>query len=186
MSGTNGKIGFNEATTPDKYYGTFEVQENGSPVQLNKAVIVDSAGQEVDVAREGKDVTGASMPAGGVGIRGWLSAIFLKLGTTLSVSGQVEVMNLPATQAVSAASLPLPSNAATEQTLTAIKTATEKQSNSTIAGGKIDGETVASLEQLFKSMIVEQRLTNLLLVQGFELESDIEDIRKELLEDVKN
>lgn len=76
MAGTNGKIGFNEATTPDKYYGTFEVQENGSPVQLNKAVIVDSAGQEVDVAKEGTDATGVVMLSGGSGLKGWLSSIY--------------------------------------------------------------------------------------------------------------
>lgn len=235
MAGTNGKIGFNEATTPDKYYGTYEVQENGAPVQLNKAVIVDSAGQEVDVAREGKDVTGASMPAGGIGIRGWLSAIFQKLSNTLSISGTVSVSNLPATQAVSAQSLPLPAGAsteatlalikaktdnidvllssrtkpadvqkvdgsgitqpisaqflplptgaATEQTLGAIKTATEKQSNSTIVGGKIDGQTVVSLEQLFKYMIAEQRITNHLLLNEFthNNEDDIEQMRIEIL-----
>lgn len=60
-------------------------------------------------AQDGADAAGVAAPAGGAGIRGWLSGIYARLGATLSVS----VANLPATQAVSAASLPLPSGAAT-------------------------------------------------------------------------
>ncbi|MCW2317586.1 Flp pilus assembly pilin Flp [Rhodoblastus acidophilus] len=74
----------------------------------------------------GAPITGASLPTGGSGVTGWLSAIWSKLSGTLAVSwsGQsvastqsgawsVAVSNLPATQAISATSLPLPIGAAT-------------------------------------------------------------------------
>jgi hypothetical protein len=74
----------------------------------------------------GAAITGAAMPSGGLGLTGWLSAIWSKLSGTLAVSwtGQsvaatqsgawsVAVNNLAATQAISAAALPLPAGAAT-------------------------------------------------------------------------
>jgi Flp pilus assembly pilin Flp len=74
----------------------------------------------------GTPIAGAAMPAGGSGLSGWLSAIWSKLSGTLAVSwsGQsvaatqsgawsVSVSNLATTQAISAASLPLPAGAAT-------------------------------------------------------------------------
>ncbi|MBB4199022.1 hypothetical protein GGD83_002833 [Rhodoblastus sphagnicola] len=74
----------------------------------------------------GAPITGATLPTGGSGLTGWLSAIWSKLSGTLAVSwtGQsvaatqsgawsVSVSNLPTTQAISATSLPLPSGAAT-------------------------------------------------------------------------
>jgi hypothetical protein len=75
-------------------------------------------------SQDGTDGTGITPPVGGSGIRGWLSGIFNKLNTSVSVtgtfwqatqpvSGSVSVSNLPSTQAISAASLPLPTGAAT-------------------------------------------------------------------------
>jgi hypothetical protein len=74
----------------------------------------------------GAAITGATLPTGGSGSTGWLSAIWSKLSGTLSVSwaGQsvaatqsgawlVSVANPPATQPISATSLPLPAGAAT-------------------------------------------------------------------------
>ncbi len=76
----------------------------------------------------GAAITGASLPAGGIGVTGWLSSIWAKLAGTLnvsgsisvanfpasqSISGAVSVTNLPPTQAVSVAALPLPAGAAT-------------------------------------------------------------------------
>ena len=63
-----------------------------------------------NVEPSGSPITGASMPSGGVGLTGWLSAIWSKLSGTLSVS---------------AASLPLPTGAAQESggNLAAILTA---------------------------------------------------------------
>jgi hypothetical protein len=181
--GTNSKVGFNESEAPDKFYGTFETLQNGEKVQLNKAVIVDSEGNEVAVAKDGTDIAGATMPTGGVGIRGWLSAIFQKLSSTLAVSGTVSVSNFPATQTVSATALPLPTGAATEETLAAIKTATEKVNTNTLVGGKMDGVLVTSLEQLLKTLIAEQRVTNYLLQNEFSHnnEDDIELMRIEIL-----
>lgn len=63
-------------------------------------------------AQDGTDGTGITPPTGGAGIRGWLSGIYKAITGTVTVGGSVAVNNLPATQAVSAASLPLPSGAA--------------------------------------------------------------------------
>jgi len=58
----------------------------------------------------GADITTPTeMPAGGVGIRGWLSAIYTKLNASLAVTGTF----WQATQSVSATALPLPDGAAT-------------------------------------------------------------------------
>lgn len=77
-------------------------------------------------AQDGTDISSpTAMPTGGAGIRGWLSAIWTKLNGTLTTT----VNNFPATQPVSgtfwqttqpvsAASLPLPSGAAQDATLT--------------------------------------------------------------------
>lgn len=73
-------------------------------------------------AADGTDATGVTAPPGGVGIRGWLSGIYGKLAGTLTVGGTVSVSGTlpvsgtfyPATQPVSAASLPLPTGAAVE------------------------------------------------------------------------
>ena len=75
-------------------------------------------------AADGTDATGVSQMTGGTGIRGWLSAIYAKLlgsiavtGTfwqaTQPVSGTVTANAGTGTMAVSAASLPLPTGAAT-------------------------------------------------------------------------
>jgi hypothetical protein len=110
----------------------------------NLAAPTASAG--LPVADSGAAITGASMPAGGVGLTGWLSAIWSKLAGTLAVSasslplpsgaatstlqssiitalgspaqagGAVSVSNFPSTQTVSAVSLPLPTGAAQDGT----------------------------------------------------------------------
>ena len=64
-------------------------------------------------AQDGTDISSPTpMPAGGAGIRGWLSAIWTKLNGSLAVTGTF----WQATQPVSAASLPLPSGAAADGT----------------------------------------------------------------------
>lgn len=61
-------------------------------------------------------VTPPSIP--GTGVRGWLRSIYDQLHTTgIAVTGTVSVSNFPATQPVSATTLPLPTGAATETTL---------------------------------------------------------------------
>lgn len=65
----------------------------------------------------GTDITSPSaMPAGGAGIRGWLSAIWTKINGSIGVTGTF----WQATQPVSAATLPLPTGAATDVTSKAI------------------------------------------------------------------
>lgn len=70
------------------------------------------ATQPISNVNDGSDITGAAMPAGGVGFRGWLSAIYTKLSGSIAVTGAF----YQATQPVSAASLPLPTGAATDGT----------------------------------------------------------------------
>lgn len=71
---------------------------------------------------------GSSPPAiSGTGIRGWLRGIYEKLAATQNVSvtnASIAVTGTfyPATQPVSASSLPLPTGAATETTLSALNT----------------------------------------------------------------
>jgi hypothetical protein len=60
-------------------------------------------------AQDGTDATGVTAPAGGAGVRGWLSGIYAKLSGALAVTGTF----WQTTQPVSAAALPLPSGAAT-------------------------------------------------------------------------
>jgi hypothetical protein len=64
-------------------------------------------------AAQGAGGTGITQPTGGSGLLGWLSGIYSKLSSALTVSGTVSVSNFPSTQAVSATALPLPTGAAT-------------------------------------------------------------------------
>lgn len=82
------------------------------------------------VAADGTDVTGASMPAGGAGIRGWLSALYTALVARLPVltlvSGALKVDGSAVTQPVSGtvtANLGTIGGAATESTLAGVLTA---------------------------------------------------------------
>jgi len=80
-----------------------------------------SANQALQITQEtaintniGTDITTpTAMPAGGAGVRGWLSAIWTKLNGSLAVTGTF----FQATQPVSATTLPLPTGASTETTL---------------------------------------------------------------------
>ena len=74
-------------------------------------VAVDSTVLPSGAAADGTDGTGITPPTGGTGIRGWLSGIYARLGGTLTVS---------------ATALPLPTGAATETTLAAIKADVDK------------------------------------------------------------
>jgi hypothetical protein len=111
----------------------------GNPIPISAASLPLPTG----AAQDGTDITTPvpAMPAGGVGIRGWLSAIWTKLNATLAVTGTVEIgatslaaledINVTVSSEVeikndsgnpvpvSAASLPLPSGAATEASLAA-------------------------------------------------------------------
>jgi hypothetical protein len=90
---TNSRVGFNESENPDKYYATFQVERNGVNEQINKAVFVDSEGNEMPLAQDGTDATGVSPISGGTGIRGWLSSIFKTLSDRLPslIEGKIPV-----------------------------------------------------------------------------------------------
>lgn len=78
----------------------------GTPVSVSAASLPLPAG----AAQDGSDATGVTPPAGAAGLRGWASAIYNQLhSSTVAVTGTF----WQATQPVSAASLPLPSGAAT-------------------------------------------------------------------------
>jgi hypothetical protein len=90
--------------------------------------IVHNTAAPTTPALDGTDITSpTAMPAGGVGIRGWLSAIWTKLNNSLAVtgtfwqaiqpvSGTVTANAGTGTLAVSAATLPLPAGAAQDGT----------------------------------------------------------------------
>lgn len=98
------------------------IKVDGSGV--TQPVSISSIALPAGAAQDGTDITTpTAMPAGGAGIRGWLSAIWTKLNGSLAVTGAF----FPATQPVSAASLPLPAGAATEAGhLATIDTSTAK------------------------------------------------------------
>jgi hypothetical protein len=87
------------------------------PVSAASLPLPAGAATETSLGTDGS--TPPSIP--GTGIRGWLRSIYDTLKATLTVS----VSNFPATQQVSAASLPLPTGASTEATLAAIKAKTD-------------------------------------------------------------
>ena len=88
-------------------------------------------------AAQGAAATGTTMPSGGSGLLGWLSGIYTKLSGTLTIGGTVSVSNLPATQAISAAALPLPTGAATE-TGNLATVATQTTALNTVTGTTAD------------------------------------------------
>jgi hypothetical protein len=192
---------------------TFENTIGGQAVQAQGVVAVDADGAEKLLALDGADITSPSaMPAGGSGIRGWLSAIYTKLMGSIAVTGtfwpatqpvsgtffqatqpvsgtfwqatqpvsgpltNTELRAAPvpvsgtffqatqpvsgtfwqATQPVSVASLPLPTGAATETTLTATNTSlgTDGAAAPVIAGTGVRGWLRAIFDKLSASIAV--------------------------------
>lgn len=89
----------------------------------------------------GAAITGFAMPAGGVGITGWLSAIWAEVSTTLTVS----VSN--AALAVTASALPLPSGAATAASQTNVQsTPGTAQTKALTIQGNASGIAVPTVE----------------------------------------
>ncbi len=84
--------------------------ESISGNKAQKTYIGEPVGETlITPAQDGTDATGVTPPPGAVGIRGWLSSVYNKLNTSIGVTGTF----WQATQPVSAASLPLPTGAAT-------------------------------------------------------------------------
>jgi hypothetical protein len=93
--------------------------ESVSGNKAQKTYIGEPVGETIITpAQDGTDGTGITAPTGAVGIRGWLSGIYSKLAGSISVTGTF----WQATQPISAASLPLPSGAATSALQTTINT----------------------------------------------------------------
>ena len=97
------------------YYGTIQptLQDGSLPVTSNDG---------------GTKTTAAAMPAGGVGVTGWLSAIWYELSQALTVSGSVSVSALPALPAGTnniggVAFGPVTTAASSQLTLTSVTTA---------------------------------------------------------------
>lgn len=95
----------NPAGVTDNHALPFQGVTGGVPVSISAVSLPLPTG----AAQDGTDGTGIAPPAGGAGIRGWLSGIFNKLNTSIAVTGTF----WQTTQPVSAASLPLPAGAAT-------------------------------------------------------------------------
>jgi hypothetical protein len=91
------------------------LEAQSSPVVLPASQIAAlTPKSNTGYALDGADATDAVQMAGGSGIRGWLSGIYTKLSSSIAVTGTF----WQATQPVSAASLPLPTGAAADATLT--------------------------------------------------------------------
>jgi hypothetical protein len=95
----------NPAGTSDTVALPVQGVTGGVPLPVSAGTLPLPAG----AAQDGTDANGVTPPAGAVGIRGWLSGIYSKLASSISVTGTF----WQATQPVSAASLPLPAGAAT-------------------------------------------------------------------------
>jgi hypothetical protein len=95
----------NPAGTSDTVALPVQGVTGGVPLPVSAGTLPLPAG----AAQDGTDATGVTPPAGAVGIRGWLSGMYSKLASSISVTGTF----WQATQPVSAASLPLPVGAAT-------------------------------------------------------------------------
>lgn len=122
----------------------FPVQSTPIGAQISASSLCVTPATDALAEPGGAAIAGATLPSGGLGLTGWLSAVWKVLSGTLSVSwsgqsvgvsslpslpagsnaiGSVAVSNLPATQAVSAAALPLPSGASTDAHLTNVQSA---------------------------------------------------------------
>jgi hypothetical protein len=108
-----------------------------APASTDPAVIVAISSNTGEV---GTPATGVSQPSGGVGISGWLSGIYNKLSRSICVTGTF----WQATQPVSAASLPLPTGAATQTTVAAILSALGSPFQ---AGGSIGNTSFGAIPQ---------------------------------------
>jgi hypothetical protein len=108
LSGIYSKLSGTIAVSGTFYQATQPVSAASLPLPTGAA---QETGNLATIATaQGTGATGVTMPTGGAGILGWLSSIYNKLNTSVAVTGTF----YQATQPVSAASLPLPSGAATE------------------------------------------------------------------------
>jgi hypothetical protein len=83
----------------------------------NSGLVTPALDSTLSTAIGAAGTTPPALPAGATGLLGWLRGIYDALKGTLTIGGSVSVSNLPATQPVSAAALPLPTGAATDARL---------------------------------------------------------------------
>jgi hypothetical protein len=105
----------------------------GQPVSPTNRLPVEIDASSVTLTANdgGTPITGASMPAGGVGLTGWLSAVLSKLS---SIGGAVSVSNFPSTQPVSGT---ITANAGTNLNTSAL--ALETGGNLAAIAGRLPG-----------------------------------------------
>jgi hypothetical protein len=122
---SNGFLKIGETTSAVfKKLATYIAVDPGdlSQIHIGRNTLNDSDGNEFNTANpfptkvDGVAGTGITPETGATGSIGWLSSIYKRLTGTLSVS----VTNFPTTQTISATSLPLPTGAATETTLSSM------------------------------------------------------------------
>ena len=115
----------------NKLAGTIAVSAASLPLPTGAAT---ETGNLATVATaQGTSASGVTQMTGGAGILGWLSGIYNKLNTSVAVTGTF----WQATQPISAASLPLPTGAATESGNLAT-VATKATSIDTVQGAVAD------------------------------------------------
>lgn len=144
--------------------GTQAVSASSLPLPTGAAT--ETGNLQTVAQAQGASATGVTQLAGGSGILGWLSGIYQRLSNTLTVSvsslptlpvgsntiGKVDVNNFPATQAVSATSLPLPTGAASESgNIQTLRTVTGAQADVAYAGTG-NATVISALKGLFTQM----------------------------------
>ncbi len=125
---TTGKISITEGS--GKNAASYSVSEDAVTKEVQRVALNTSDGVEISPALDGADITTPSpaMPAGGVGLRGWLSAIWTKINGSIAVTGSF----YPATQPTSIASAQVASGAIAAGAMAA---------GAKVAGAEIDGHS---------------------------------------------
>jgi hypothetical protein len=110
---TNSKINIGESQNPTKALATFQIAEDAQIKEIQRIALSDADGNvnstsnPLNVKVDGVAGTGITPETGATGVVGWLSSIYKRLTGTLTVT---------------ATSLPLPTGAATETTLSSMST----------------------------------------------------------------
>lgn len=153
--------------------GTQAVSAASLPLPTGAAQ--ESGNLQTVAQAQGTSATGVVQLSGGAGVLGWLSGIYQKLSNTLTVSvsslpaipagsnaiGSVTVSNLPATQAVSATALPLPTGAATETgNIQTLRTVTGAAADAAYAGSG-NATVISGLKGIYAKLGTALSIRNL-------------------------
>lgn len=144
--------------------GTQAVSATSLPLPTGAAS--ETGNLQIVAQAQGSSASGVTQPAGGAGVLGWLSGIYQRLSNTLTVNvstlpslptgantiGKVDVNNFPTTQAISAASLPLPTGAVSETgNIQTLRTVTGAQADAAYTGTG-NATVISALKGLFAQM----------------------------------